>query len=149
MADATYLPVGMPKPVPQPDDLDTPYWSAALDGELMVQRCADCGGWQWGPEWICHRCLSFDMKWEKVAPEGRIFSWERSWHPVHPALREHGPYITVLVELPHADNIRMAGNLLGDPHQAVEIGTAVQAVFERHGDGDAAYALVQWKLSQT
>ena len=29
-------------------------------------------------------------------------SWERAWHPVHPALKDHGPYIVVLVELPDA-----------------------------------------------
>ena len=32
-----------------------------------------------------------------------------------PALNGHGPYIVVLVELPEYGNIRMVGNLLGDP----------------------------------
>ena len=49
--------------------------------------------------------------------QGRIYSWERPWHPVHPALKGHGPYIVVLVELPDAGNVRMLGNLLGDPRR--------------------------------
>jgi len=84
-----------------------PYWEGTRRGELCVQRCGGCGGWQWGPEWMCHRCLGFDLQWETVAPHGRIYSWERAWHPVHPALRGRGPYIIVLVELPHAGGIRM------------------------------------------
>ncbi|MBI3827694.1 MAG: OB-fold domain-containing protein [Candidatus Rokubacteria bacterium] len=140
-----YLPAGLPRPVPEPDGLDTPYWEGTRAGELRVQRCRDCGAWQWGPEWICHRCLGFDLAWAAVEPRGRIYSWERAWHPVHPALKDHGPYIVVLVELPHAGGVRVVGNLLGDPLQPVEIGAAVAAVFEPHEDPKAAFTLVQWR----
>jgi uncharacterized protein len=50
-----------------------------------------------------------------------------------------------LVELPHAGNIRMLGNLLGDPQQTVTIGAPVAAVFEPHDDAKTPYTLVQWK----
>ena len=77
---------------------------------------------------------------------GVIYSWERAWHPVHPALKGHGPYIVVLVELPHAGGIRMLGNLLGDPRQPVTIGARVEAVFEPHDDAKVPFTLVQWKI---
>lgn len=143
----TYLPEGMPIPVPMNDGLDKPHWNGLKDGKLLVQRCGDCGTWQWGPEWICHECNSFNMEWTEVAGEGVIYSWERPWHPVHPALKGHGPYLVVLVELPHAGNVRLIGNLLGDPNQDVRIGARVKAVFEPHGVGDSAYTLVQWQLA--
>lgn len=143
---AYYLPEGLPRPMPAPDGLDRPYWEAAARGELMVQRCNACGTWQWGPEWICHKCLSFDIGWQQVPGDGRIYSWERPWHPVHPALREHGPYIVVLVELPQAGNVRMVGNLVGDPKQTVEIGAPVEAVFEHHESADPPYTLVHWRI---
>ena len=57
MSAPTYLPAGLPRPVPEPDGLDRPYWEGTRAGELRVQRCRACRGWQWGPEWICHRCL--------------------------------------------------------------------------------------------
>ena len=144
----TYLPDGMPIPVPMNDGLDKPYWDGLKEGKLLVQRCGACGAWQWGPEWICHECDSLDMTWEEVAGDGVIYSWERPWHPVHPALRDHGPYLVVLVELPHAGNIRMIGNLLGDPMQEVKIGARVKAVFEPHGEGDDAYTLLQWRVAE-
>ena len=85
------------------------------------------------------------MTWENVEPTGVIYSWERPWHPFHPALKDHGAYLVVQVELPHAGNVRMIGNLLGDPHQEVTIGSRVEAVFEAHDDSDPPYTLVQWK----
>jgi hypothetical protein len=66
---------------------------------------------------------------------------------VHPALKDHGPYVVVLVELPEAGNVRMIGNLVGDPLQTVEIGAPVEAVFEPHDDVTPPYTLVQWKRS--
>ena len=144
---APYLPPGLPIPVPEVDGLSTTYWEGARKGELWAQRCNSCQGWQWGPEWICHHCRSLDMGWERIEGKGRIYSWERPWHPVHPALKGHGPYIIVLVELPQYGNIRMIGNLLGDPGQTVLIGAAVEAVFEHHEDTKPAFTLVQWKTT--
>jgi uncharacterized OB-fold protein len=69
---------------------------------------------------------------------------------VHPALKDAGPYLVVLVELPHAGHIRMLGNLLGDPTQEVTIGAPMTAVFEPHEDASnpqASYTLVQWRLA--
>ena len=100
-----YLPPGLPVPVPEPDSLSAPYWSGLREGRLRVQHCAACGTWQFGPEWLCHRCHAFDPAWEEVAPRGRIFSWERVWHPAHAALKGHGAYLVVLVELPEAGEL--------------------------------------------
>lgn len=147
MNNDSYLPEGMPIPVPAADGLDTPFWEGTLRSELLVQRCGNCQSWQWGPEWICHHCHSLDMCWEKVSGEGVIYSWERPWHPVHSSLKEFGPYTVVLVELPDAGNIRMVGNLLGPVDQTVKIGSSVRAVFEAHDKADSPYTLVQWELA--
>ncbi len=140
----SYLNPGLPKPVPAPDGLDAPFWEAAAEDVLKLQRCNACQHWQWGPEWICHRCLSDDIAFDVVEPRGRIYSFERVWHPVHPALNEQGPYIVVLVEFPDYDNVRIIGNLLGDPEQEVIIGAPVKAVFEHHPDDEPGYTLVHW-----
>ena len=147
----TYLPQGLPEPVTEADKLDQPYWQATRQSKLLVQRCGDCKTWQWGPEWLCHKCHSFDMRWVEVAGptpgkyHGRIYSWTRCWHPVHPALKGHGPYIAAVVELPDAGNIRMLGNLLGAPDQKVTIGAPVKAVFEPHDEAKTPYTLVHWQ----
>ncbi|MDP3135838.1 MAG: OB-fold domain-containing protein [Burkholderiaceae bacterium] len=144
---SAYLPPGLAQPQIEADGLTAPYREAAAQGRLMVQKCLHCGAWQWGPEYICHQCHRFDVGWTEVEPRGRIYSWQRVWHPVHAALRGHGPYIVVLAELPQAGNIRMLGNLLGDPLQPVCIGAPVQAVFEHHADAQPSYTLVQWRVT--
>ncbi|UGA45809.1 OB-fold domain-containing protein [Bradyrhizobium quebecense] len=142
---ARHLPAGLPIPVAEPDGLSAPYWEGLRQGKLLVQRCGGCNTWQFGPEWLCHRCHAFDPAWTEVEPRGRIFSWERVWHPSHAALKGHGPYIAVLVELPQAGGIRMVGNLLGDPEQAAAIGADVEGVFEHHPESDPPYSLLQWR----
>ena len=142
----SYLHDGLPQPVPFPDGLDAAFWQGLREERLLIQRCRSCQAWQWGPEWICHECLSEDMAFEEVKGEGLIFSFERVWHPVHPALKEQGPYLIVLVELPSSDDVRLVGNLLGDPEQDVVIGSSVQAVFEHHSDAEPAYTLLQWQV---
>jgi len=141
----SYLPKGLPEPVTEADKLDLPYWQGTRAGKLMVQRCGACRAWQWGPEWVCHQCHSFNMKWVEVAGRGHVYSWTRCWHPVHPALKGFGPYIVVLIELPEAGNIRMVGNLVGDPQQPVPIGAEVKALFEPHDDAKTPYTLVHWQ----
>lgn len=80
-----------------------------------------------------------------MSGRGRIYSYERVWHPVHPALKDACPYIVVLVELPDAGGVRMVGNLLGDPRQEVKFGAEVEAVFEDHKD--EGITVVQWRAT--
>ena len=141
-----YLPEGLPQPNLH-DTLTAPYWEGTRARRLRIQKCRGCGAWQWGPEWICHRCHSFDLAWEEVAGQGRIYSYQRPHHPVHAALNGRGPYIVVLVELPGAGNVRMVGNLLGDGRQAVKIGASVEAVFEPHDGAEPPFTLVHWRLT--
>jgi uncharacterized OB-fold protein len=141
------LPQGLPEPVPRPDGLDRPYWDAARRHEVVAQRCRECRRWQWGPEFLCHRCHSFALDFERVPGDARVFSWQRVWHPVHPALADALPYVVLLVEHPEADGIRMIGNLAGDPRADVRIGARVQPVFEDHAEASPPYSLIQWRLA--
>jgi uncharacterized OB-fold protein len=141
---APYLHGGLPTPLAS--DLDKPFWDGLREQRLLLQRCRACHRFQWGPEWICHRCQSFDFAFIEVPPEGRIYSWQRVWHPVHPALHTQGPYLIALIEIPHADNVRLVGNLLGDPAQVVNIGAEVEGVFEQHPEAEPPYALLQWQV---
>lgn len=144
--EISYLPSGLPVPVAESDGLSAPFWAGLQQERLLVQRCTRCGCWQFGPEWICHQCHAFDPDWVEIPAAGRIYSWERVWHPVHPALKERCPYLAVLVELPHAGNVRMVGNLLGDPLQEVRIGAEVVGVYEHRAEASPACSLLQWRL---
>ena len=145
MSDA-YLPPGLPIPVPEHDRLSAPFWEGLREGRLQVQRNAKTGVYQFPPQWICHDTQTFDVQWVEVEPKGVIYSWTRVWHPVHPVLKDLGPYIVVVVELSGAGGVRMLGNLLGDPLQTVEIGAPVEGVFEHHREAVPPFSLLQWRV---
>ncbi|WP_454731815.1 MULTISPECIES: Zn-ribbon domain-containing OB-fold protein [Cupriavidus] len=140
-----YLPPGLPAPVADADGLTAPYWDALRGERLLVQRCPRCHAWQWGPEWLCHRCHSLEIAYVEVAPAGVLYSWQRVWHPVHPALDRAGPYLIGLVELPDAGRVRMVGNILGDPLRPPRIGEPMRGVFEHAVDArQRPYTLLHW-----
>lgn len=138
-----YLEEGLPKP--KASSLDSAYWEALQNDQLRLQYCQSCQKFQWGPEWICHRCRGEDLTFRQVETAGKVYSYERVWHPVHPVLKAQGPYIIVLVEMPQADGVRLVGNLLGDPQQVVSIGAEVRGVFEHHA-GEDKFSLLHWEL---
>lgn len=143
---ASYLPEGIPIPMPAADGLDAPFWEGLRHHELCLQRCRTCGKFQVEPEWTCRQCSSFERSWTAVEPVGHILSWIRVWHPTHPSLQHACPYLVVCVELRHADGVRLTGNLLGDPMQKVDVGQPVLAVFEDHAGG---YTLLQWTVQKS
>jgi uncharacterized OB-fold protein len=147
MTMAHYLPEGLPIPISDQNGLSAPFWAGLRAEKLMLQKCHHCASWQWGPEWICHQCHSFDLVWCEVEPRGQIYSWERVWHATHPTLKNVTPYLVVLVEITVGKNIRMIGNLLGEPQQDVAIGREVTGVFEHHNDADPPFTLLQWRAT--
>ena len=61
-----HLPDGLPAPAPGATDCPRPT-GKARDGQAGGPALPWLRQWQWGPEWVCHRCHSFDLGWEEVA----------------------------------------------------------------------------------
>ena len=145
--DKTALPLGLPRPVPSVEGLGQGFWEGAKRHVLCLQRCLDCKTWQGAPELVCRHCGSDRLGDEDlVETTGILYSWQRVWYPVHPALKDAVPYVVALVILPQAPGVRLVGNLLNDPGGPLPIGAVVEVVFEDHHADDADYTLIQWRL---
>ena len=146
-SDNPYVLVERVRPVPL-EGLDAPFWKGLTEERLVIQRCPACAVFQWGPEYVCYRCGTFDLRWTEVprGADGRhrgvVYSWERVWHPVDPSLVESVPYVVVLVELPDTGGVRVLGNIVEPPDGPIPIGAELMAVFEHHD----TYSLLQWRL---
>ena len=123
------------RPTPQPDDQSAPFWEACARGELLAQRCAECGRFRFPPRPTCPRCRSFAVTWERLAGTGRIWSWIRAHPPLLPAFAAMAPYVSVVVELDEDPvHLRMVGLLEGDADAEPAIGDPVRVEFEPVGD---------------
>ncbi|MGX6510980.1 Zn-ribbon domain-containing OB-fold protein [Rhodococcus sp. SJ-2] len=132
---------------PYADGLDRPYWEGLQAGELRLQRCSKCNLWIWGPRWMCGQCNTFDPEWVAVKPQGRVFSWARTWHPFIPELTDDVPYITVLVELPQAGGRRVLGLLAASGDTEIAIGDEVTGVIQQ--PSDSPWPVLRWQRVST
>jgi uncharacterized OB-fold protein len=99
--------------LPVTDDLDTgPFFAAAREHRLVVQRCARCGTVLHVPRAYCHHCGSWDTRWDEVPGRGALYTWTTVAHQVHPAYPV--PYTVVVVKLEELD-VNLIGSLPGAP----------------------------------
>jgi uncharacterized OB-fold protein len=112
-------------PRPYPSLLSRPYWEGCQRGELLFQRCADCGGVTHTPALICAHCTSRALSWEASKGTGAVYSWTTVWRPQTPAFVV--PYTAVIVDMD--EGWQILSNLIGCEHDAVEIGTRVRVEF--------------------
>jgi uncharacterized OB-fold protein len=101
-------------PEPIADQDTEPFWTAAAERRLVVQRCGRCERWIWQPQPLCPSCHAPDPQWTEIDGSGRLFSWTVVYPPVLRAWQNEVPFTVVLVEL--SQGVRMVGRLAdGDP----------------------------------
>jgi uncharacterized OB-fold protein len=122
----------MAKPVPQPTEDSRPYWEGLARGELLVQRCRDCGKLRHYPRPVCDGCWSMAHEWVALSGRGAVHSWTVCHHPFHIGFKAQSPYVLVTVEL--EEGVRALGQWRGEA-AALRLGLPVRAGFEREGEG--------------
>ena len=95
MTDLSTLNVPGPTPIP----LTEPFWQAAAEGRLLIQRCGGCERAVFYPREICPHCWSDRLAWEEASGRGRLKSFSAIWKPGHPGWISAAPYVVGLVEL--------------------------------------------------
>ncbi|MBE2275100.1 MAG: OB-fold domain-containing protein [Rhodobacteraceae bacterium] len=62
-------------PKPEITDQTRPFWEAAREGRLVMQKCAACGTVNFPPKPWCIDCGCRDLPWTTVGPGGTVYSW--------------------------------------------------------------------------
>lgn len=115
------------RPLPEPTPETEPFWAAAREGRLTVQRCGDCGEHVFYPRLVCPACLSEALEWRTCSGRATVYACtvvERA--PA--AFADRVPYVVALVELEEGPRM-MSWIRTDDPH-AVRIGMPLQVEFE-------------------
>ena len=113
-------------PVPTPET--EAFWAGCRNGELLIQRCSQCGEHQFYPRIICASCESCELDWVKSAGTGNVRSFTIVRHPVSDAYAEDVPYVIALVALDEGPTIMSI--IAGCTPESVKIGMPVSVFFE-------------------
>ena len=117
------------KPLPLIDNWNRPYWEAARQHRLILQRCGACGTLRHPPGPVCPECQSPEITWTEASGQGRIWSWIRFHQNYFPGFADEIPYNVVLIEL--AEGPFLISNLIDLPEgRDPECGQAVTVVFD-------------------
>lgn len=138
--------------LPDTEDPDSaPFWAAARERRLVVQRCDGCGKLRFPPHSFCNKCHHHGVTWVPVSGRGRIWSYVIAHSPTLTAYEPFTPYPVVVVELEEDPTIRMVGNILTDEKAAINsvdpaqlsIGLPVEVVFQ---EAASDVVLPQWRI---
>jgi hypothetical protein len=133
----------MPRPLtrPIPDALTEPFWEAAREGRLLIQRNPKSGRTQWFPRVHCLDDWTVEPEWIEASGKGTLYSFTvipRSNIEEVPA-----PYVLAIVEL--EEGARMGATLVDVDPEQVEIGMALEVAFVSVGEGDEQFSLPRFR----
>ena len=112
-------------PVPRPTLVSRPFWEGCLRGELLFQRCKDCGNANFAPAVACRGCLSSSLAWTPSSGRGNVYSWTVVWRPQTPDFTV--PYAPAIIDLD--EGYQMLTNIVGCTTGDLRSGLAVAVQF--------------------
>lgn len=121
------------RPIPLPDDASAPFFDAARENRLMIQRCRGCGTYFWPLREICSECLADDLEWAEASGRGTVHSFGVMHRVYHPSFARDVPYNLTVVEL--EEGPRLNTNLVDIDNEAIEVGMNVEVAFTEVDDG--------------
>jgi uncharacterized OB-fold protein/acyl dehydratase len=109
---------------------NTWWWDGVNDGQLLIQKCSDCGALRHPPRPMCCSCQS--ISWESVVSSGKgtVHSYTVMHHPPIPGYDY--PLAVALIDL--AEGTRIVSNVAGCSPDEVHIGMPVACRIENADD---------------
>lgn len=116
------------KPLPEPTEVSRPFWEAAREGRLLVQRSKRTGKTVFYPRGVSPWGPDDELEWVQASGRGTVYSFTVARRPTAPQWAGDGPYVIAIVEL--EEGAHMTTNIVGCTPEEVRIGMAVEAVFD-------------------
>ncbi len=120
------------KNLPQPTAETAAYWEGCRKHQLLIQRCTQCGRYQFYPRIICTACMSDGVEWVQASGHGRVLSFTVIHRAVSAAYKAEVPYVLALIELDEGPT--MMSNVVELDPESVAIGLPVEVTFEDWSD---------------
>ncbi|MEZ5736401.1 MAG: OB-fold domain-containing protein [Novosphingobium sp.] len=125
-------PSEFPRTLPALDLDNEAFWTGGKNGELLINRCDDCGYYVHPPTGFCPSCESRDVRPQPVSGRGEIITMTvnyRAWFPDMPV-----PYVVAMVAIEEQQDVRLITNIVDCDPLSVKIGDKVRVRFEQVED---------------
>lgn len=134
------------RPVPVVTDMTRPFWTAAAQGDLVVQRCGACGHLRFPPGPVCTECLDERAEWSPMSGRATVLSHIVFHQDYGAPWNVRVPYSVVMVQL--EEGPRMFSDI-DDPEgrwvDADLVGRSVEVWFDRV---DADIAIPRFRVTE-
>jgi len=121
------------KPLPAITSEAKPFWDAAAQNQLVMQRCRECRAWVWTPRPLCNECGSEQLEWTPMTGTGEVYSFtvirQVVGRAASKAFEPDIPYVVAWVDLDEGP--RVITNIVGCAAEEVRLGMKVSVVFEQ------------------
>jgi uncharacterized OB-fold protein len=121
-----FFPDSMPPPLA--DAITLPWWQAAAEHRLVVQRCTSCGHTRLPPAPVCSECRSVDADWLEVSGRGEVYTYTVVHRPI--AAGQPLPTVIAVIALEDSGGVRILSNVVDVDPSALAIGMPVELVWE-------------------
>lgn len=115
------------KPLPRPSEITRPFWDAAREGRIIVQKCETCGHTQHPPRPLCTNCWNDRLAWLQCSGEGEVYTYTVCHWATMLSFKNDTPYIVAMVDLP--EGVRLNGGIVNCPLDRIKVGLKVKASF--------------------
>jgi len=122
----------LPRPLPSPNPLTTPYWQAAARGEFLLPHCTACGEFHFYPRAVCPHCGADWLDWRRASGIGEVYSYTVVHRAPSKGFEAGVPYVVAVVAL--AEGPHMMTRLINIAPSKVRIGLRVAVEFEKQDD---------------
>ena len=123
--------VGRPpynKPLPTPTAASQPFWNAAKEHRLLVQRSKRTGRRVFYPRLVSPFGPNDELEWVEASGRGIVYSFTVARRPTAPQWSEDAPYVIAIVELEEGGH--MTTNIVDCDPDTVRIGMPVTVAFD-------------------
>ena len=120
------------RPIPPVTAWSEPYWKAAQQGKLLIQKCGECGRHVFYPRIACPFCFSDRLGWVEASGRGTVYSFSVVENNAPSAFAAEVPFVIAIVRL--EEGVRMMTNIVGCDPKTVRGEMPVEVVFERLTD---------------
>lgn len=117
------------KPSPQVNPWAKPFWDAAKEEKLVLQKCKACERHIFYPRIACPHCFSDDIEWVEASGRGTLYSFTVVENNAPSAFMKDLPFVVALIRL--EEGVQMLSNVVDCDFSELRCDMPVEVTFEK------------------